>query len=60
MIPVRRACGHVMAGPKRRVGWIGLGAIGLPMAVRAATLGWEVHAYDSVAARCDAARAAGI
>lgn len=46
--------------PARDVGWVGLGAIGLPMAIRAAARGWRVHAYDPAPERCDAARAEGV
>jgi len=30
----------------RRIAWIGLGLIGLPMAARLASAGWEVKGYD--------------
>lgn len=30
----------------RRVGWLGLGLIGLPMAARLAAAGWEVRGFD--------------
>ena len=49
-----------MNGSAPPIGWIGLGAIGLPMATRAAAAGRRVWAYDPVAERCDAARKAGI
>lgn len=42
------------------VGWVGLGAIGLPMAARTAAAGHRVVAWDPVGERCDAAAAAGI
>lgn len=42
------------------VGWVGLGAIGLPMAARAAAAGHRVLAWDPVAERRDAAAAVGI
>lgn len=44
----------------RAIGWIGLGAIGLPMARRAASAGWQVFAFDPSPERQDAARAAGL
>jgi len=42
------------------VGWVGLGAIGLPMAARAASAGHRVLAWDPIAERCDAAAVAGV
>jgi 3-hydroxyisobutyrate dehydrogenase-like beta-hydroxyacid dehydrogenase len=42
------------------VGWVGLGAIGLPMAARTAAAGHRVVAWDPVAERREAAAAAGV
>jgi 3-hydroxyisobutyrate dehydrogenase-like beta-hydroxyacid dehydrogenase len=42
------------------VGWIGLGAIGLPMAARAVEAGWEVWGFDPDPERQAAAERAGI
>jgi 3-hydroxyisobutyrate dehydrogenase len=42
-----------------RIGWLGLGAMGLPMARRMAGAGHEVRAYDPVQASLDALAAAG-
>lgn len=42
------------------VGWIGMGAIGLPMAARAVAAGWEVWGFDPDAERQEAARRAGV
>lgn len=42
------------------MGWIGLGAIGLPMSIRAATAGWEICGFDSSPDRRDAAGLAGV
>lgn len=47
-----------MAG--ERVGWVGLGAIGLPMAARVAEAGFAVAAWDPVEERRQAAAALGI
>lgn len=47
-----------MAG--ERVGWVGLGVIGLPMAARAAGAGFAVRAWDPVAERRDQAAALGV
>lgn len=42
------------------VGWVGLGAIGLPMAARTAAAGRRVVAWDPVDERREAAAAAGV
>lgn len=42
-----------------RLGWIGLGDIGLPMMVRLKEAGHEVHAWGRSPARLEAAQAAG-
>lgn len=42
------------------LGWIGMGAIGLPMAARAAAAGWRVVGYDASPVQQEAARASGI
>lgn len=58
----RRAPGGFDDGASRgrAVGWIGLGAIGLPMAARAAAAGWAVWGFDPSPRQQDAARAAGL
>ena len=43
-----------------RVAFLGLGHMGLPMAVNLVKAGHEVHGFDLVPAAIDAARAAGI
>lgn len=45
---------------RRTVGWIGLGAIGLPMALRAVSAGWRVCAYDPAPERRGLALTKGI
>ncbi len=42
-----------------RLGYVGVGLMGLPMTQRLVGLGYPVRAYDIVPARLDAARAAG-
>jgi len=42
-----------------RIGYVGVGLMGLPMVKRLLSLGYPVAAYDIVAARTEAARAAG-
>src|SRR5512135_358388 len=44
---------------KPRIGYIGIGLMGLPMTQRLLERGYAVAACDIVAARTDAARAAG-
>ena len=44
---------------KPRLGYIGIGLMGLPMAKRLLSLGYAVRAYDIVPAQIEAARAAG-
>jgi 3-hydroxyisobutyrate dehydrogenase len=43
-----------------RVGWLGVGAMGAPMAARAARSGHAVHAFDAVAERAAALAPAGV
>jgi 3-hydroxyisobutyrate dehydrogenase-like beta-hydroxyacid dehydrogenase len=43
-----------------RIGWIGLGLIGLPMAARLAAAGWHVSGFDISAERLALAAARGI
>ncbi len=50
-----------MPSPSRPVaGWIGLGTLGLPMAVRAIERGWEVWGCDANPEREELARRAGV
>ncbi len=60
--PTRAAPGSQGDGtPARRaIGWIGFGAIGLPMAARAVAAGWTVLGFDPSPMKQEAARAAGI
>jgi 3-hydroxyisobutyrate dehydrogenase len=44
---------------KPRLGYVGVGLMGLPMTKRLLSLGYPVRAYDIVPARLEAARAAG-
>jgi 3-hydroxyisobutyrate dehydrogenase len=44
---------------KPRLGYVGVGLMGLPMTKRLLSLGYAVRAYDIVPARVEAARAAG-
>jgi 3-hydroxyisobutyrate dehydrogenase-like beta-hydroxyacid dehydrogenase len=44
----------------RRIAWLGLGLIGLPMAARLAAAGWEVKGYDINAARLSLGRERGL
>src|SRR3954468_16066854 len=46
--------------PSKRIAFIGIGKIGLPIAVRLAKAGYAVTAFDRDAARLDEARALGI
>jgi 3-hydroxyisobutyrate dehydrogenase len=46
--------------PARRLGWIGLGALGLASATRARASGWEVWGCDASPARAEAAADAGL
>ncbi|OJU39496.1 MAG: 3-hydroxyisobutyrate dehydrogenase [Microbacterium sp. 69-10] len=48
------------ASSKTRIAFLGLGHMGLPMAVNLVKAGHEVHGFDLVPAAIDAARAAGI
>jgi 3-hydroxyisobutyrate dehydrogenase-like beta-hydroxyacid dehydrogenase len=43
-----------------RVGWLGVGAMGAPMAARAARSGHAVHAYDIAPGRAAALASAGV
>lgn len=43
-----------------KIGWLGLGTIGLPMAARLAKAGFEVKGYDIDPARCQLAKGRGI
>lgn len=45
---------------KPRIGYIGVGLMGLPMVKRLLARGYAVRAYDIVAAQVDAARVAGV
>lgn len=45
---------------KRAIGWVGLGAIGLPMAAHAAAAGWTVWASDPSPTQQEAAGEAGV
>ena len=44
---------------KPKIGYVGVGLMGLPMVTRLVSLGYPVRAYDIVAAQNDKARAAG-
>ena len=44
----------------KRIAWLGLGLIGLPMAARLAAAGWQVRGYDVDAQRLSLAKARGI
>jgi 3-hydroxyisobutyrate dehydrogenase-like beta-hydroxyacid dehydrogenase len=44
----------------KRIGWLGLGLIGLPMAARLAAAGWEVRGFDINPERLRMASARGI
>jgi 3-hydroxyisobutyrate dehydrogenase-like beta-hydroxyacid dehydrogenase len=46
--------------PTKRIAWIGLGLIGLPMAARLASAGWQVSGFDLNKARLAMAKARGI
>jgi 3-hydroxyisobutyrate dehydrogenase-like beta-hydroxyacid dehydrogenase len=46
--------------PSKRIAWLGLGLIGLPMAARLAAAGWEVKGYDINATRLSLARGRGL
>jgi 3-hydroxyisobutyrate dehydrogenase-like beta-hydroxyacid dehydrogenase len=48
-----------MTAKRLRLGYVGVGLMGLPMVKRLAGLGYAVSAYDIVAAQVEAARAAG-
>ncbi len=49
-----------MSRPPDSIGWVGLGAIGLPMATRAARHGFRVHAWDPAPERREAAAESGV
>ncbi|UFZ03745.1 NAD(P)-dependent oxidoreductase [Bradyrhizobium ontarionense] len=49
-----------MSPPDKRIAFIGIGKIGLPIAVRLAKAGYAVTAFDRNAARLDEAHAQGI
>lgn len=44
----------------RRIAWLGLGLIGLPMAARLASAGWQVRGFDISGERLAVAKARGI
>lgn len=44
----------------KRIAWLGLGLIGLPMAARLAAAGWEVRGFDTAAERLRLAKTRGI
>ena len=44
----------------RRIAWLGLGLIGLPMAARFASAGWQVRGFDISGERLAMAKARGI
>jgi 3-hydroxyisobutyrate dehydrogenase-like beta-hydroxyacid dehydrogenase len=44
----------------KRIAWLGLGLIGLPMAARLAAGGWQVRGFDIAAERLAMAKARGI
>jgi 3-hydroxyisobutyrate dehydrogenase-like beta-hydroxyacid dehydrogenase len=44
----------------KRIAWLGLGLIGLPMAARLAVAGWQVRGFDITAERLAMAKARGI
>jgi len=46
--------------PTRRIAWLGLGLIGLPMAARLASAGWQVRGFDISGERLAMAKARGI
>jgi 3-hydroxyisobutyrate dehydrogenase-like beta-hydroxyacid dehydrogenase len=46
--------------PGNQAGWIGLGLIGLPMAARLTSAGWQVKGFDLSAQRLEMALAKGI
>jgi 3-hydroxyisobutyrate dehydrogenase-like beta-hydroxyacid dehydrogenase len=46
--------------PGKQAGWIGLGLIGLPMAARLASAGWQVKGFDISQQRLEMATARGI
>lgn len=47
-------------GQDHAVGWVGMGAIGLPMAARVAAAGWRVFGYDPLPGQQDKARHANV
>jgi 3-hydroxyisobutyrate dehydrogenase-like beta-hydroxyacid dehydrogenase len=46
--------------PTKRIAWLGLGLIGLPMAARLASAGWQVRGFDIGGERLAMAKARGI
>ena len=46
--------------PGKQAAWIGLGLIGLPMAARLASAGWQVKGFDLEAQRLEMAVGKGI
>jgi 3-hydroxyisobutyrate dehydrogenase-like beta-hydroxyacid dehydrogenase len=50
----------VTGGSEKRIGWIGLGLIGLPMAARLASARWQVAGFDINRERLAMAKAHGI
>jgi len=48
-----------MANPRKKIGWIGLGKMGLPMAARLIQAGYEVTVYNRTRTKADAFRSRG-
>ena len=53
---------HIIQKGKKmkKIGFIGLGNMGLPMAKNIAKSGYDIKAFDTVSSACDAAKKAGI